>query len=54
MKEEIVVNYDITKPDGMKRKILDSSKIQKLGWNAKTSLYEGIEKTYSEFLKKIN
>ena len=46
--------FDITKPDGMKRKILDSSKIQKLGWNAKTSLYEGIEKTYSEFLKKIN
>ncbi|MEC7885817.1 MAG: GDP-L-fucose synthase [Pseudomonadota bacterium] len=44
--------FDPTKPDGMKRKILDSSKIQKLGWKPKTSLYEGIEKTYREFLKK--
>lgn len=37
--------FDSSMPDGTPRKILDVSKIQKLGWKAKTSLREGIEKT---------
>ena len=36
-------------PDGVMRKILDSSKINSLGWQAKTSLKEGIIKTYDWF-----
>lgn len=37
--------FDSTMPDGMPRKLLDVSKINQLGWKAKTSLYEGLEKT---------
>lgn len=37
--------YDTTKPDGMPRKLLDVTKINGLGWKARTSLHEGLEKT---------
>lgn len=42
--------FDSTKPDGTPRKLLDVSKINKLGWKAKTSLKSGLEKTYQDFL----
>ena len=48
-KGEIV--YDSSKPDGTPRKLMDVSRINKLGWKYKTSLKEGIEKTYEWFLK---
>lgn len=41
--------WDLTKPDGTPRKLLDVNKLKSLGWSAKTSLKEGIEKTYSWF-----
>jgi GDP-L-fucose synthase len=41
--------FDTTKPDGMPRKLLDISKISKLGWKPKISLKEGLEKTYRYF-----
>ena len=44
--------FDSSKPDGMPQKLLDSSKIENLGWKAKTSLEKGIKKTYEGFLKK--
>lgn len=44
-KGEIV--YDTTKPDGTPRKLLDTSKLNSLGWKAKTSLKQGIELTYN-------
>lgn len=37
--------YDSSKPDGTPRKLLDVTKINKLGWIAETSLKEGIKKT---------
>jgi GDP-L-fucose synthase len=43
-KGEIV--FDTTKPDGMARKIMDSSKIRKLGWKPEVALNEGIRRTY--------
>ncbi len=46
------VVFDNTKPDGIKRKILDNSKIKKLKWKPKISLKEGIELSYKEFIKK--
>ncbi|MGY5873737.1 MAG: GDP-L-fucose synthase [Candidatus Thorarchaeota archaeon] len=46
--------FDSSKPDGTPRKLLDVSKIQKLGWQAKTSLDEGIRLTYSWFLENIS
>ena len=50
-KGEIV--YDSSKPDGTPRKLMDVSRINKLGWKYKTSLKEGIEKTYQWFLKNV-
>ncbi|HEY9046334.1 MAG TPA: GDP-L-fucose synthase [Ohtaekwangia sp.] len=46
--------FDSTKPDGTPRKLMDSSKLHQLGFRHKTSLREGIEKTYQEFLSKQN
>lgn len=43
--------WDDTKPDGTPKKLMDSSKLNQLGWNSKTSLVEGIEKTYQWYLK---
>lgn len=43
------ITWDKTKPDGMPRKLMDSSKAQKLGWKANISLQEGIRKTLQEF-----
>jgi GDP-L-fucose synthase len=41
--------YDTTKPDGTPQKLLDVSKINRLGWQAKTSLEEGLRLTYEWF-----
>ena len=46
--------YDSTLPDGTPRKLLDVSRIHKLGWRHKTSLEEGIRIAYEWFLKGIN
>lgn len=43
---------DSSKPDGTFRKVMDVSKINKLGWKAKTSLKDGIAKTYQYYLKE--
>ncbi len=48
-KGEIV--YDTSKPDGTSRKLLDVSRINRLGWRSKIDLEEGIKKTYEWFLK---
>lgn len=50
-KGEIV--YDTSKPDGTPRKFLDTSKLNSLGWKAKTSLKQGIELTY-DWWKNLN
>ena len=44
--------FDITKPDGTPRKLLDTSKINGLGWSASIDLEVGIRKTVQEFLLK--
>lgn len=43
------IEYDASKPDGTPIKLLDVSKINKLGWRAGTDLRKGIELTYSWF-----
>lgn len=47
------ITWDATKPDGMPRKVLDVSKINNLGWKHKTSLYDGLVKTYTWYRKEI-
>ncbi|MBU6392492.1 MAG: GDP-L-fucose synthase [Planctomycetes bacterium] len=44
------IKHDLSKPDGMPRKLLDISKIKSLGWKSKTNLEEGIKKTYEWYL----
>jgi GDP-L-fucose synthase len=43
--------FDISKPDGTPRKLLDNSKINSLGWSARIKLREGIKRTISEYIK---
>ena len=42
------IETDETKPDGTPRKLLDVSKLKKLGWHSSTSLKEGIKKVFEE------
>ncbi|QMU60241.1 MAG: NAD-dependent epimerase/dehydratase family protein [Gammaproteobacteria bacterium] len=44
------IEYDTNKPDGTPRKLVDVSKINDLGWQAKIPLREGLEHTYQWFL----
>jgi GDP-L-fucose synthase len=44
------IEYDASKPDGTPRKLVDTSKINALGWKASTGLREGIAATYAWFL----
>lgn len=44
------IEWDKTKPDGTKRKILDVSKINSLGWKSRINLDEGIKDTVKNFL----
>lgn len=44
---------DTTKPDGTPRKLMDVSKLNELGWKAKITLEEGIQKVYEEIKDKV-
>jgi len=46
--------HDLTKPDGTPRKVLDASRLTRLGWNAHTTLDEGLSKTYEWYLSHEN
>lgn len=45
--------FDSTKPDGSPRKLLDVSRLQALGWEARTGFREGIMKVYADYLQNI-
>jgi GDP-L-fucose synthase len=45
------INFDPSKPDGTTRKLLNSERINKLGFKPKTDLKEGLIKTYQDYLK---
>ena len=47
-------NYNLNKPVGMSRKLVDCSKINQLGWKPKNSLNDGIKKTYEYYLNIKN
>jgi GDP-L-fucose synthase len=46
------LEFDHSKPDGVPRKLLDVSRLSKLGWKPRISLREGIGSTYDWFLKE--
>ncbi len=43
--------YDLSKPDGAPRKLLDSSRLKTLGWRPKISLKDGLREMYMDFLR---
>ena len=47
------IKWDSSKPDGTPRKLLDVSKINQLGWVAKTKLEEGIKATINSYEKEL-
>ena len=47
------IEHDLSKPDGTPRKLMDSSKLEALGWHPKTNLHQGIQETYAWYLDRI-
>jgi GDP-L-fucose synthase len=45
------IEFDPEKPDGTPRKLMDSNRINSLGWQATVRLEEGLAATYRDFLK---
>ena len=48
---EAKITWDEQKPDGTPRKLMDSTKLQRLGWDGGRSLFDGIFHTYNTWLK---
>jgi GDP-L-fucose synthase len=48
------ISFDPTKPDGTPRKLMDSSRLHRLGFHHQTSLKEGLRIAYEDFLKNIS
>jgi GDP-L-fucose synthase len=46
------ISYDASRPDGTPQKLLDVSRLAKLGWRARTSLEEGIRLAYQSYLNE--
>jgi GDP-L-fucose synthase len=46
------IKTDISRPDGTPRKLMDVSKLRKLGWHARMTLEEGIKKVYAEVMEE--
>ena len=47
------MKFDSSKPNGSMRKLLDSSRISKLGWSPKISALEGLKSAYDDFLQRL-
>lgn len=47
------IRYDVSKPDGTPRKLLDISRIRELGWQPSTSLRAGIERAYEDYSNEV-
>jgi GDP-L-fucose synthase len=46
------IEFDATKPDGAPRKLMDSTRLTKLGWSATVDLEAGLLTAYQDFLSK--
>lgn len=46
--------HDLSKPDGVPRKLVDTSKIFQMGWKPKVYFKEGIKRTYEDFLEHMD
>jgi GDP-L-fucose synthase len=48
------IEFDVTKPDGTPRKLLDCSRLHAMGWRHSIELKDGIKLAYEDFLKMLN
>ena len=48
-----VIDFDNSKPDGSPRKLMDSRRLNALGWQAKVSLDSGLAAAYQDFLNPV-
>jgi len=48
------ITFDLSKPDGVLRKLMDSSLIKSLGWKASVNLEDGLTLTYNDYLQNKN
>jgi len=46
------VDFDVSKPDGAPRKLMDSTRLEKLGWKPSIDLERGLQKAYEDYLCK--
>ncbi len=46
------LSFDVSKPDGSARKLIDVSRLSKLGWTYSTSLMDGLNETYKWFVEE--
>lgn len=46
--------HDLTKPTGMKQKLIDDTELKKFGWKSKTTLTEGLRKTIDYYKSEFN
>ncbi len=53
MKLNVKIKFNKSKPDGVRRKVLDVSLAKKYGWKAKIPLEKGFDITYRDYLKNI-
>lgn len=47
------LSFDVTKPDGTPRKLMDVSRLEQLGWKASISLEDGLKNAYQWYLENI-
>jgi GDP-L-fucose synthase len=47
------IEFDVTKPDGTPRKLLDCSRLHAMGWRHSIELEEGIKLAYADFMKML-
>ena len=45
-----MIGFDLTKPDGAPRKLMDSGRLNSLGWKAQVNLKDGLTKAYQDYL----
>ncbi len=48
------IDFDPSQPDGAPRKLMDSSRLNTLGWKARVALDQGLELAYQDFLQQCN
>jgi GDP-L-fucose synthase len=48
------LTHDLTKPTGMKQKLVDNTRLRQFGWQPKFSLELGLKETYDYFLERVN